>query len=576
MKARYTILLCIVLFLVSPAAGSVINVSISDDAYTDSLYPTTNYGGESIVWVGEVNGAAERQDGYMKAVMPSINGSAISSAHLWWIAGAKDSGADTIYVNRVTSSWDEGTITSNTAPTSTSENQASASVSAIGWVSYNITNFVQGWVNGTYANYGIKLNTTSSDWRMHGQSSEASLTYQRPYISIEYTYTTNGVTGIVYELNSSGAILPIANARVRLWNNTHSSDVITDAVGSYTFYDLANQTTYYLQATKTSEFKDGNSEIFTTVNNTWISKNLYLQRCVSGYDCFYNQNYIKFVVQNWFGTVKYPNVTVSVYKGTEAAASFTGTTGGDGAAGFLLVKDQPYRVTFINATQGISESFTLTPTKDDTYYIIVSSVVTPWQTNTSYTQVGTVNVDVTTSTINSTHSWINISYSDGLSQTTGLLFYLNQSNHTMPTAPQNIVSSFNAGATGNHTHNFTALSSGRSYLANVVATHTTFGTVYRSYGVNFPGMQSTAANFIPSFFKMLIAMGFMLFLGAVFGETRRAQGAGVVVVLGWIFLGFGWFDYFSSTASITAGLTVASLVVFMWNINERKNAEGVS
>lgn len=69
-----------------------------------------------------------------------------------------EANGETIYVHRVTSDWDEGTVTWNNFggafdPTV----EASFVADAIGWRSADITSLVQSWIDGTYDNYGILL-----------------------------------------------------------------------------------------------------------------------------------------------------------------------------------------------------------------------------------------------------------------------------------------------------------------------------------------------------------------------------------------------------------------------------------
>jgi len=77
----------------------------------------------------------------------------------------------TITPYRVGSSWTESGVIWNSQP-SIAEAYGSASITseAFGWYSFDVTNLVRGWVNGTLPNYGIMLrgpevSGADSSWR---------------------------------------------------------------------------------------------------------------------------------------------------------------------------------------------------------------------------------------------------------------------------------------------------------------------------------------------------------------------------------------------------------------------------
>jgi len=181
---------------------------------------------------------------------------------------------------------------------------------------------------------------------------------------------------------------------------------------------------------------------------------------------------------------------------------------------------------------------------------------------------------ISTYEINSTHAYVNFTYNDTLAQTTAWTVYLNQTNHTNVTWPQITLQSITG--SGNNSSSFLITPYiGQSFLVNLVATHTTFGQILRSYGVNFPGLAGGQLDFISNLFKALIAIAIIIFVGAMFGYDSRNQGSGVVCALGWIFLSIGFFEFFDTT-SIIAGLSIATVFAIFMNMNERARSEDMT
>lgn len=419
-------------------------------------------------------------------------------------------------------------------------------------------------------------------WRVRTRSGTTTGTWSEVF-NFELTQSslpssdgTTGIQGIVYEVLSTGNLV-LSSARVEISNSTWTGSTTTDSSGYYRFTGLRNVSLYSLEATK-SGYGDSNAELVTTANGTWVIKNIYMQSCVSNY---YGANcgtlqFVKFVVQNIWGT-EYSGVTTNVYRGSGTTAIYTGSTGSDGSITFLLLKDQEYRLTFANTSFGINEEMTLYP-QDPEYHIIVPYTTEYWyDNNQSYSEIGTVNITVNT-TVNATGwGFINVVYTDPLSQTSGLVVDINQTNSSDPTN-QTIVQSYSGGSSASYSVSHTVNTpSSKSYIVNVRATHTTFGSISRSFGVKFVGMPTTGLNFIPDWFKAFMAVGLMFFVAAFASVTSHNQIAGLVCVLGWVFYGFGWFASLGGQYSlgVPAGLTLATIVVVMANMKERAENEGV-
>lgn len=381
---------------------------------------------------------------------------------------------------------------------------------------------------------------------------------------------STGVQGIVYETRTSGNIV-IPSATIEITNLTWSSSTTSDINGYYRFTGLANNSLYSLKATA-KNFNDGTVKLVTTVNGTWYIQNHYLTACTSSYTCNVNQQFIKFTIMSlWF--TRYSNVQATVYKGSETTATYQENTGTDGTVNFWLIKDQPYTITFTNSTQGISETWTGTPPLYGAVTIFTSS-----STSGLYTygvdKNNVINVSILTLTINTTHAYVNISYNDSLAQTTALTFYLNQSIAGDPNNQTNL-QSINAGASSQYNASFIVNGyAGKGYIASVNASHTTFGTISYAYGVQFPQLPSPLANFNSTSLLML-AVGFILFIAGIFGQTSSTQGAGIVVGLTWVFGGINIFTSNNIGTGFWLALTLATVITILMNINERSRREGL-
>ena len=293
--------------------------------------------------------------------------------------------------------------------------------------------------------------------------------------------------------------------------------------------------------------------------------------CISGQDCFGIKSYVKFIATDFFGNL-YPNLAVSVYRGSDVTTTYTGTTGTDGGVSFLLTKDQYYRLVF-SGSAITTNTITITPGESSIFYVFVSAAVPgKYWDNGSYQPVDVIRTAVTTTTIGGV-GYVNVTYNDSLGQTTVWKIFLNQTNHTNSSAPQTTIQSQTG--SGNASVGFALLSGfeGNSYLVNIEAQHDTFGQVKRSYGVQFYGVLDNSLDYIPDALKMLIAILILVFIGSFADSTNFAQVSGLVCVAGWILVGMGFFNYNDSYIPVVAGLSIATPLAILANVNERDRKE---
>jgi hypothetical protein len=99
----------------------------------------------------------------------------------------------TVGAYRITSSWDEGTVTwdaqPNTFPTPVDTPPTIPAYSAPVWRSWELDNLVQGWVSGTIANHGVMLKdaaeSTAEGYKNFVSSDDVTASH-RPKLTIQY------------------------------------------------------------------------------------------------------------------------------------------------------------------------------------------------------------------------------------------------------------------------------------------------------------------------------------------------------------------------------------------------------
>jgi hypothetical protein len=110
---------------------------------------------------------------------------------------------DTINVHRVTASWDESFVTWNSFGGAYDPAVVASYTSIFGFRSTDLTGLVQGWVNGTYPNYGILLEQATG--LSACRASEYATVGLRPMLDIFYTPPGGSLTELVIQRTGSTA-----------------------------------------------------------------------------------------------------------------------------------------------------------------------------------------------------------------------------------------------------------------------------------------------------------------------------------------------------------------------------------
>jgi len=149
------------------------------DSYINSLLPGYNYASNNYLAIGKSTfstlGVIRNNDrysfDYFYRAYLQFNPNAIPADAVIVSADLKLFQSDaivtvdlTIDLHQVTESWEESTITWDNQPDylATPESTITVVVGEISWLSWNVTNLLQGWLDGSIANHGIMLKHTGA------------------------------------------------------------------------------------------------------------------------------------------------------------------------------------------------------------------------------------------------------------------------------------------------------------------------------------------------------------------------------------------------------------------------------
>jgi hypothetical protein len=210
---------------ITPGQDYQITLTANDPAYTETQQPN-GVGKDTWIFstmadqnngindVLKVKSASGSNNILLQFDLSNISSNAIitnANVTLYRESGT-DNGAENVSIYRLTRYWDEGTgnaqnsgdgATWNNATNTTtwttaggdydnSTEFARTSVTTDGYYTWNITTLVQGWVNGTWSNYGmIFANSGGSDTLNVFTSGDDNTTAQRPQFNVSYTLSLN-------------------------------------------------------------------------------------------------------------------------------------------------------------------------------------------------------------------------------------------------------------------------------------------------------------------------------------------------------------------------------------------------
>jgi len=195
-------------------AGGPVNVTLQDglngyagttDTWLNSDYPTTNFGNDI---QDHLQYTTQDRQLHRFDVSSIPSSATVNSATIYFYVYSVTGGTPAVGCYRVLTHWDELQATYNNRLTGTAWGSAGMlsgtdyvataigtfTVSAAGWVSYDVTSTVQGWVNGSYANEGVMYRETSTGHCYTRMSEYATDTSLRPKLAVTYTASPGAPT----------------------------------------------------------------------------------------------------------------------------------------------------------------------------------------------------------------------------------------------------------------------------------------------------------------------------------------------------------------------------------------------
>ncbi len=192
MRTITLILLALVLVAGATTVTFQPDATVGKDAFTTSVAKDSNFGDQHILMLGRADGVfmytfiefTELND-------PQYQGATVNSAHLKLrvdIIGSGTSSTDQYEIGPCSTAWVEDTITWNNQP-SVHESVTLNYTTDFGWVSIDVTSWVQKWLDGTWDNYGFSLFDEDGNYEEnHSYSSDfPHVLVFRPRLVMEYS-----------------------------------------------------------------------------------------------------------------------------------------------------------------------------------------------------------------------------------------------------------------------------------------------------------------------------------------------------------------------------------------------------
>ena len=238
-------LLCVAV-LAAPVAAATTTETFQADADTHirSNYADTNYGKLNEIPI-RLTTASARYNGLIRFDLSSIpEGATIESATLYGYMHNKVGGDKEVAAYRVTEAWNETGVTWNTRPSNaTQPTSITDPGSAKSWVSWDVTQDVQAYVEGT-PNYGWLLtydeSATASNLGVYLRSRENAASTQRPYL--EVTYSTAVFTPILTAIEVSPATANLAAGATQQFTATAKDQLDNEMTGVTFTWSSSNET----------------------------------------------------------------------------------------------------------------------------------------------------------------------------------------------------------------------------------------------------------------------------------------------------------------------------------------------
>ncbi len=205
------------------------NATVGKDAYVTNLHPTTNYGtypeNDAIDWTSGGTPFTSRSFIYFDLSALPVGATIISAnLNLYGLTSSSNSqlsaGSNSCYLQNITSSWTESTVSWNNQPTTTTTNEvtlAQSITTSQNYVGINVLNLVNDQIANSYYGFMLKLlNETTYNSMVLGSSDNTDTT-KWPMLQVQYSVTATYSTCITLQPDTSGkdafvtSLLPTTN-----------------------------------------------------------------------------------------------------------------------------------------------------------------------------------------------------------------------------------------------------------------------------------------------------------------------------------------------------------------------------
>lgn len=248
--------------------------------------------------------------------------------------------------------------------------------------------------------------------------------------------------------------------------------------------------------------------------------------------------------------------------------TLNGLTDANGEIVFAIAETVKYQVTFIDEITGINKTISIYPKNNMVYTVYI------WSTDSELVEwhsfVTNCTINITTETIDTTHAYINISYSDTSSGTAIINYTINISEISGLSNETTVATGSEAGGATINISEIVENYRGNMYYIYLNITHSEFGELQKTYSAKFRGVRLDLG--FSDFTYLLISVCGIFLTGLVFGSTSADYGALITCMPGWMFYSFGWFDPLGYSAPLV--LAMATVVSILYIIVKRGHEEG--
>ncbi|RLJ06581.1 MAG: hypothetical protein DRP18_00340 [Candidatus Aenigmatarchaeota archaeon] len=269
---------------------------------------------------------------------------------------------------------------------------------------------------------------------------------------------------------------------------------------------------------------------------------------------------------NWLRTMLgFTNESASEIQNT----TMNGTTDTAGEITFLMVETIKYKINFNKTSQNINETIYIYP-KEDRYTIVLGLVKSP----TAYENI---NINFSTSEVNSTHRFFNVSYQDLTNHTNHLGFYI----YTKPlNSTGNVTELYNETLTGVNAYNFSYLALGWKGKVFYVKCNATYNDSYFEPVEQTKGyMYYLKQRLIDlgfdeehDWYYNAIAVALLVLIAAMFSGITVKYGA---VITPGAALGLWWIGWLSVPGAVVI-LPTAFVIGVLYYMSESAKEEGMT